>query len=88
MLVLFAMVVVEMHGRNQFTERRKTFFQAFLFGQFREEGVADIEVEAQASESRLVHKGAKVVGTAHFAQSIFDANGNAGVARVQDQVLE
>src|SRR5207302_2429599 len=51
-------------------------------------GVADVEVNAYATEPRAINESAKVVGTAHFAQSVFHAKGDAGVMRVQDQMLE
>src|SRR5712692_239963 len=54
MLVLFAVVVVEMHGGNEFAQRRKTFFEALLFGQFGKVCVANIKIKAQAVEARFL----------------------------------
>src|ERR1700676_3241011 len=57
-------------------------------GNVGEVGVADIEIEAQAKEPGLVNERAQVSWLAHFAGGVFHADGNARVARVQDQVFE
>src|SRR5215472_6577843 len=82
------MVVVQMHRRNQILHRRKTLLQPLFLWKLRKMGVADIEVKAQAGEPCLVHKSSKVVGATHFTQSVLYANGDPGVMRVQDQMLQ
>src|SRR6266566_5964638 len=82
------MVVVEMDGRNQLPERRKTLLQTFFLREFGKMRVADIEVEAQAGKSSLVYKCSQVIGTPHFARRVFHTDGDAAVPRVQDEVLQ
>src|SRR5438046_6343478 len=82
------MIVVKMDGRNQLPERRKTLLQTLFLREFGKVRVADIEVEAQAGKPRLVYKCSKVIGTPHFALRVFHTDGDAGVPRVQDKVLE
>src|ERR1700676_2487564 len=50
--------------------------------------VADIKIEAQAGETRFAYERAEVVGSAHFAESILDAEGDTGVFGVKYQVFE
>src|SRR6266851_2100202 len=82
------MIVVKMHGRNEIVQRRKTFFNALVFLKIREIRVANIKVEAQPSEARLIDESAKIIGIAHFAGGVLDADSDARMMRVQDQVIE
>src|ERR1700687_2195322 len=43
-LVLFGMIVVQMHGRNEFAQRRETLFNALFFGAVTEMRVANIKI--------------------------------------------
>src|SRR5713226_8429475 len=88
MFVLLAMIVVEVDGGKETAERRETFFKTLFFGEFGKVRVADIEIETQAGETGLVGEGAEISGITHFAGGVFNADGDAGMARVQDQMLE
>ena len=50
--------------------------------------MADIEIEAQAGEASFVDEIAEVAGIAHFAAGVLNADGDAHVVRVQDEMLE
>src|SRR5437870_12733823 len=82
------MIVVKMDGRNQLPERRKTLLQTLFLREFGKVRVADIEVEAQAGKRRLVYKCSKVIVPPQSALRVFHTDGDAGVPRVQDMVLE
>ena len=88
MLVFFAVVVVKMHGGNQSAKGRETFFEAFFFRQFRKVRVADVKVEAQPRQARLLHKGVQISRIAHLARGVLHANGYAYVAGVQNQMFQ
>src|SRR6266704_1152166 len=51
-LVFFTVVVVDVRGGNQVSQRRETFFQPFFRGQFCKVSVADIEIKTQARQDR------------------------------------
>ena len=86
--VLLAMIVMKMHGRNEIVQRRKTFINALVFLKIREIRVPNIKIETQSGKARFINECAKITGIAHFAGGVLDADSDARVMRVQDQVLE
>jgi len=88
MLVLFAVIVVDMSAGDEVAQGFEASGDAGVLGAFGEMRVADIEIEAQGSEPSFVYKGAKIGGIAHFAGRVFNAEGDAGVVRVQGEMFE
>ncbi len=88
MLIFLAVIVVNMHARHQLAHGRKCFFDALLFWIIRQMGVADVEIEAQATQPRFIVKGAQIGGIAHLAGGVFDADGHADMLGMEDEMLE
>src|SRR5204862_8104774 len=86
--VLLPSVIVEVDGGNKIAKWRETLFEALGFRKIGKVRVADIEIEAQAGEASFVDKIAEVAGIAHFAAGVLNADGDAHVVRVQDEMLE
>src|SRR5882762_776788 len=88
MLVLVAVIVVEVNRGDQIAQRRETFFEALIFRQFGEVRVADIKIEAEAGETGFVDEGTEITGVAHLAGGVFNADRDARVVRMEDEVLQ
>ena len=88
MLVLFAVIVVDVGGNSEFAEGSEAFFDALVFRAIGQEGMADIEIEAEAGEARFVDESAEVGGIAHLAGGVLDGDGDTGVMGVQYEMLE
>src|SRR5258707_12845858 len=82
------MIVMKMHGRNKIVQRRKTFINALVFLKIREIRVPNIKIETQSGKARFINERAKITGIAHFAGGVLDADSDACMMRVQDQLLE
>src|SRR5271154_2512044 len=50
--------------------------------------VADIEIKAQPGKTRFVHERSQILWRAHLTGSVFDANRDTPMTRVQNQMLE
>src|SRR5229473_4641851 len=79
---------MKMHGRNQIAQRRKTLFDALVFREVRQVRVADIEIETESGKTGFVDEGAQISRIAHFAGGVLDADSDARMMRVQNQMLE
>src|SRR5260370_42370768 len=87
-LVFLAAIVVEVDRGDKIAQGQETFFEALVFWEVREVRVADIKIEAEAGETGFVDEGAEITGITHFAGGVFNADRDARMVRVQNQMLE
>jgi len=84
--IFVAVIVVEMHGGDEFAQGAK-LSQCDLLRAVGEVRVANIKIEAQARQPRFVHKSAKIMGSP-ISLVVFPRKSLRRVVRVQDQMFE
>ena len=88
MLIFFAVIVVQVCAGDQIAHGLEALFDALFGGAVAKMRVPDVKIKAQAGESRFVHKSAQVSRIAHFAGSIFDAQSDAAMVGVKNEMLK
>src|SRR5258708_8132490 len=79
---------MKMHGGNHIAQRRKTLVETLALREIREVRVADIKIETESRKTGFVDEGAEIAGIAHFTGGVFDADSDARMMRVQNQMLQ
>src|SRR5271168_545113 len=88
MLIFFAVIVVDVRGDRQFAQGSKRCLDPLGFRAIGKMRVADVEVEAEARQTRFVNEGAEIGWIAHLASSVLDGDRYSAMVRVQNQMLE
>src|SRR5260370_39294088 len=79
---------MKMHGGNHIAQRRKTLVETLALREIREVRVADIKIETESRKTGFVDEGAVIAGIAHFTGGVFDADSDARMMRVQNQMRQ
>src|SRR5260370_37617970 len=79
---------MKMHGGNHIAQWRKTLVETVACREIREVRVADIKIEPESRKTGFVDEGAEIAGIAHFTGGVFDADSDARMMRVQNQMLQ
>src|SRR6516164_1896980 len=88
MLVLLAVIVVAVGAGDELSQGLEAFCDAFSLRSIGQMSMTNIEIDAQSVEPGLIDKRPQVRRLAHFGVGVLDANCDAGVTRVQRQMLE
>src|SRR5207237_9370158 len=73
-LVLFAVIVVEVDGRNKIAQRRETFLDARVLRKVGEVCVANIKVEAHSGTAVFVDENTEIIVITHLKDAILHTN--------------